>query len=135
MAGSRTQNAALVFGLAFLAAGIAGFFPSPPPADAPPLVVHQGHGMALGLFPINIIHNIVHLLFGVLGFAAARSALLSARAYFRIVAVSYGALVVLGLIGATQTTFGYIPIWGNDVWLHGVLAAGAAYFGFVAADA
>jgi hypothetical protein len=39
---------------------------------------------------------------------------------------------VLGLIPATQTTFGLIPIWGNDVWFHALLAAGAAYFGFVA---
>jgi hypothetical protein len=38
---------------------------------------------------------------------------------------------VLGLIPATSTTFGYIPIWGNDVWLHGAVAAVAAYFGFV----
>jgi hypothetical protein len=124
-------NAALVFGIVFLLAGLAGFFAAPPPPDAPPLTVAHGHGLALGLFPINTLHNVVHLLFGVLGIAASRGALVSARGYFRLVAVAYALLVVLGLLPATQTTFGLIPIWGNDVWLHGLLAVGAAYFGFV----
>jgi hypothetical protein len=125
---------ALVFGVVFLLAGVAGFFPSPVPPGAPPLVIEHGHGLALGLFPVNTLHNVVHLLFGVLGIAAARGALLSARGYFQLVAAAYGLLVVLGLLPATQTTFGLIPIWGNDVWLHAVLAAAAAYFGFIASS-
>jgi Domain of unknown function (DUF4383) len=124
-------NAALVFGIVFVLAGLSGFFAAPPPPDAPPLTVEQGHGLALGLFPVNTLHNVVHLLFGVLGIAASRGALVSARGYFRLVAVAYALLVVLGLLPATHTTFGLIPIWGNDVWLHALLAAGAAYFGFV----
>ena len=122
---------AMVFGVVFLLAGISGFFPSPVPPGAPPLIVEHGHGLAMGMFPINTLHNIVHLLFGILGIAAARSMIMSARAYFQIVAVAYALLVVLGLLPATQTTFGLIPIWGADVWLHGLIAAGAAYFGFV----
>jgi hypothetical protein len=127
------NTAALVFGLVFTLAGLAGFVPAPPPANAPPLVVEHGHGLALGLFPVNTLHNIVHLLFGVLGIVAARAAPGSARGYFRLVAVVYALLVVLGLFAATQTTFGLIPIWGNDVWLHALLGVGAAYFGFIAA--
>ena len=95
------------------------------------MTVEHGHGMALGLFPINTLHNIVHLLFGILGIAAARGAILSAREYFQVVAIAYGLLAVLGLIPATQTTFGLVPIWGADVWLHALLAAVAAYFGFL----
>lgn len=128
----RTGTAALVFGIVFLLVGISGFVAGPPPPGAPPLAFDHGHGLALGLFPINTLHNIVHLLFGVLGIAAARGALLSAVGYFRLVAISYAALVVLGLIPATQTTFGLVPIWGNDVWLHALIAAGAAYFGYFA---
>ena len=128
-------SAALLFGVVFVLAGVSGFFPSPIPPGAPPLTVETGHGLALGLFPINILHNLVHLLFGVLGIAASRGAGLSAQGYFRLVAVVYALLVVLGLMTATHTTFGLIPIWGNDVWLHGLLAAVAAYFGFVAAGA
>lgn len=126
----NTATAALVFGVVFVLAGLAGFVPSPPPPGAPPLAIEHGHGLALGLFPINTLHNVVHLLFGVLGIAAARGSIMSARDYFRVVAVAYALLVVLGLIPATQTTFGLVPIWGADVWLHAALAAAAAYFGF-----
>jgi hypothetical protein len=96
---------------------------------APPLTVEHGHGLALGLFPVNILHNVVHLLFGVLGLIAGRSAA-GALGFAKFVAVAYGLLTVLGLVPATQTTFGLIPIYGNDVWLHGAIAAASAYFGF-----
>ena len=128
-------NAALVFGIVFVLAGLSGFFAAPPPPDAPPLIVEHGHGLALGLLPVNTLHNVVHLLFGVLGIAASRGAIFSARGYFRLVALSYTLLVVLGLIPATQTTFGLIPIWGNDVWFHALLAVGAGYFGLLASPA
>ena len=121
---------ATLLGVAFLVAGAAGFVPSPVPADAPPLTVEQGHGLALGLFPVNILHNIVHLVFGILGLAAARGMIMSARSYAQLIAVAYGLLTVLGLVPATQTTFGLIPIWGHDVWLHGVIAIAAAVVGF-----
>lgn len=125
------RRAALAFGIVFLLAGLAGFVASPPPADAPPLTVEHGHGLALGLLPVNTIHNIVHLLFGVLGILAWRGAG-SARGYFRVVAIAYTVLAVLGLISATKTTFGFVPIWGNDVYFHAMLAVGAIYFGAIA---
>ena len=126
----NTATMAMIFGVVFLLAGLAGFFAAPPPPDAPPLSLEHGHGLALGLFPVNTLHNIVHLLFGVLGIAASRGAILAARQYFQVVAVAYALLVVLGLIPATETAFGLVPIWGNDVWLHALLAAVAGYFGF-----
>ncbi len=51
--------------------------------------------------------------------------------YGKGVAVIYGLLTLLGLIPATNTTFGLVPIYGNDVWLHAGLALVAAYFGFI----
>ena len=128
----NTTAMAMVFGVVFLLAGVSGFFAAPPPPNAPPLAIEHGHGLALGLFPINTLHNVVHLLFGALGIAAASGVLLSVRGYFQMVAIAYALLTVLGLIPATQTTFGLVPIWGNDVWLHAALAAGAAYFGYLA---
>lgn len=125
-----TRMFALVLGVAFLLAGVSGFFPSPLPPDAPELTVHQNEGLALGLFPVNILHNVVHLLFGVLGLAASRGMVMTARGYAQFIAVSYGLLTILGLLPATHTTFGLIPIYGNDIWLHGGIALAAAYFGF-----
>ena len=85
--------------------------------------------LALGLFPVNVLHNLIHLAFGAWGLLAARSASGSV-AYARGVAVIYGVLTILGLIPATSTTFGLVPIGGNDIWLHAGLAAVAGYFGF-----
>src|SRR5688572_33306861 len=85
---------ASVFGIVFLLVGISGFFAAPPPVDAPPLQMNHGHGMALGLFPINTLHNIVHLLFGALGLMAARGVLMGARTYFQFLAVAYSLLAV-----------------------------------------
>jgi hypothetical protein len=121
---------AAVFGVVFLLVGIAGFFAAPPPPDALPLTMNHGHGLALGLFPVNTVHNVVHLLFGALGLMAAGGMLLSARGYFQFLAVVYALLAVLGLLPATQTTFGLIPIYGNDVWLHGLVAVVAGIVGF-----
>jgi hypothetical protein len=90
----------------------------------------HGYGMALGMLPVNTLHNIVHLLFGVLGLAAY-GGMFSARAYAQLVAVSYLLLAVLGLLPATNTTFGLIPIYGADVALHAVIGLAAAYFGFM----
>jgi hypothetical protein len=119
---------ALVFGAIYVLVGILGFIPglSTHPADAPHLTVETGHGYLMGLFPINILHNIVHLIIGVAGLLASRS-LGGARLYAQALAIVYGLLAILGLIPATNTTFGLIPIHGNDVI--------AAYFGFIARPA
>ena len=71
--------------------------------------------------PIAIIPHLGIVAFG--GFLAP-------RLYAQIVAVAYGLLVILGLLPATQTLFGLVPIYGNDVWLHLVLGVVAGYFGF-----
>lgn len=128
-----TRMFALIFGIVFLLAGAAGFIPGllhAVPAGAPPLKVASGYGFILGLLPVNILHNLVHVLFGILGIAAY-AGVFAPRVYAQIVAVSYGLLVVLGLIPATNTLFGLVPIYGADVWLHLVLGLIAAYFGFM----
>ena len=128
-----TRSFALVFGIVFLLAGASGFIPGmlhPVPANAPPLTVAMGYGLVMGLLPVNVLHNLVHVLFGILG-VGAYAGLFAPRVYAQIVAVAYGLLVILGLLPATNTLFGLIPIYGNDVWLHLVLGVVAAYFGFM----
>ncbi len=128
-----TRTFALVLGVAFIVAGLAGFFPTPadPPAG---LTQTHGFGHALGVLPVNTLHNIVHIVFGLMGILASRGTVMSARGYAQFVAVAYGLLVVLGLLPQTNTTFGLIPLYGADVWLHAIIAAAAAYFGFVARE-
>jgi hypothetical protein len=122
---------ALILGIAFLLIGVMGFIPAfvTEPTGTHHVTVHANHGLLLGLFPVNVLHNSVHLLFGVLGIAAFFS-FWGSRMYARMVAIIYAVLAVLGLIPATETTFGLIPIHGHDVWLHATIALVAAIFGW-----
>jgi hypothetical protein len=126
---------AIVFGIVFLLAGIAGFIPGLSPAHKHPgLVVDGASRLALGLFPVNILHNLVHILFGIWGLAAARGTG-AARLYATVVGISYAVLTVMGLIPVANIMFGLVPLYGNDVWLHALLAAVAAYFRWVHREA
>ncbi|HJQ15412.1 MAG TPA: DUF4383 domain-containing protein [Allosphingosinicella sp.] len=132
----NTRNFALVFGIVFLLVGIAGFIPGlnqMPHAEHPALKVSANYGQLLGLFPVNILHNAVHILFGVWGLLAYR-ALAGAKLYARGVALIYAVLTVAGLVPGLDTLFGFVPLFGNDIWLHALLALVAAYFGWVHRD-
>lgn len=126
---------ALIFGIVFLVIGAGGFVPGilQPGVPEADLSMTHGYGHMFGLFPVNTPHNIVHLVFGLWGVAAYKSHA-GARAYFRVVAMIYGLLTVLGLLEPTRTTFGLVPIYGNDVWLHALLALVAVYFGWINRD-
>ena len=122
---------ALAYGIVFLLVGVAGFVPGlvHMPEVGAEVQVDQGFGRLFGLFPVNMLHNLVHILFGIWGLFAFRT-FPAARLYARAVAVIYAVLAVMGLIPVLNTTFGLIPLYGHDVWLHILLAAIAAYFGW-----
>lgn len=123
---------ALVFGILFLLAGIAGFVPvlTPHPEDSLHPAVDAAHGFLLGIFPVNAIHNLIHIGIGLWGIGAARSAH-GPIAFARGIAVIYALLAVLGMFPATNTLFGLAPLHGHDIWLHAAAALVAAYFGFI----
>ena len=122
------QRAAMVFGVVFLLVGIAGFFTT----GGTSMEAHaDGPAKLLGLFPVNLLHNVVHLLFGLAGLGASRIPSASVG-FHRIGATIYAVLTVLGLVAPDG--FDLVPLGGNDVWLHAVLALIAAYFGWVHKD-
>lgn len=130
---SALRRFALVFGIVFLLVGAAGFIPGlTQPHTHPDVMVTAGLGLVLGLFPVNVLHNAAHLLFGVWGLLASRSDGAS-RTYGRVVAIAYALLTVMGLFSAMRlhTAFGFVPLYGHDIWLHAGLAAVGAYFGFM----
>ena len=132
----NTRTFALIFGIVFLAVGVLGFVPGmvQAPMGDHDVTMTQGYGDLLGLFPVNLLHNIVHILFGVWGLLAYRG-MTGARTYARAVAIIYALLTIMGLVPGLDTTMGLIPIYGNDVWLHAALALVAAYFGWMNRDA
>ena len=138
-----TRRFAFLLGLFFVLAGIAGFLPffAHPEAGvaladnsiAAPAhggaILGTGDDMLFGFFPVNAAHNGVHILFGLWGLVASRSRR-GALAFARSVAVIYFILSIAGLLPATQTGFGLIPLYAKDVWLHGLIALGGLYFGW-----
>lgn len=122
---------ALVIGIVYLLVGIMGFVPGlvQPPQNGGDLIIEAGHGRLLGIFPINVAHNLVHLAIGAWGLVGSRSNG-GAVAFARGLTILYALLAVMGLIPATNTMFGLAPLHGNDVWLHAGTALVAAYFGF-----
>jgi hypothetical protein len=132
----NTQRFALVFGIVFVVIGLAGFVPGLTQEHSHPDVgMTAGLGLLFGLFPVNVLHNIVHLLFGGWGLVASRSTN-AALVYAKATAVIYALFTVMGLVPAANlhTTFGLVPLYGHDIWLHAALALVAGYFGFVRRD-
>ncbi|MEB3356400.1 MAG: DUF4383 domain-containing protein [Synechococcales bacterium] len=134
------RNCALILGTIFLALGIAGFLPSlmtlptsgleSQIAPSVPQPYSQGFGYLFGLFPVNLMHNLVHLSVGLFGIAASTS-LGGARIFNRFFAIAYLPLAIMGLLPLSRTLFGYMPIFGNNVWFNALAGVAAAYFGFV----
>lgn len=125
-----TRTFALIFGIVFLAVGCLGFVPGlvqPLHPDHPAVI--GSSGQLLGLFPVNELHNGVHVLFGLWGLLGSRS-LSGSVLYARGVAIIYLVLTVAGFVPGLDNMFGYIPLYGNDIWLHGAIALVAAYFGW-----
>ena len=125
----RAETFALFFGIAYLSAGLLGLHPAalmPPPVDAPPTHFTLLYGYLLGLFPVNLLHSAVHLAIGAWGILAWRG-VVSARVFAPAIAIFFGILAVMGLIPGVNTLFGVLPLYGNDVWLHGGTAAVATY--------
>ena len=128
----RTSTFALAFGLFSLALGIAGLIPAalvPPPPEAPALHFTLLYGYLLGLFPVNLLRTAARIAFGAWGIAAWRGRA-DPGGYARATAIFYGTLAVIGLLSGSSTLFGVMPVNGNDVWLHAISAALAAYFGW-----
>ncbi|MAL99129.1 MAG: hypothetical protein CL583_11865 [Alteromonadaceae bacterium] len=122
---------ALIFGIVYAVVGVLGFIPAlvVAPELSGDLAVDAGHGWLLGIFPVNVVHNLVHLGIGIWGILAAK-AFASSVFYAKANAVIFALLAILGIIPATDTLFGLVPLYGNDIWLHVLNAVVAGYFGF-----
>ncbi|MDH2429632.1 DUF4383 domain-containing protein [Sphaerisporangium sp. TRM90804] len=125
------QTAALVVGAVFLLVGILGFIPGVTTnMDQMQFAGHQSDAMLLGVFEVSILHNVVHLLFGVAGVVLART-WSGARSYLIGGGAVYLLLWVYGLLVGHDTAANFVPFNNADNWLHLVLGLGMAALGFL----
>jgi hypothetical protein len=118
------QMATALVGAVFLVVGIAGFIPGITTHYGDLSVAgHDSHAKLLGIFMVSVLHNIVHLLFGIVGLAAARRADL-ARNYLIVGGVVYLVLWIYGLIIDKTSSANFVPVNTADNWLHFVLGVG-----------
>jgi hypothetical protein len=121
---STVQRAALLVGVVFLLVGILGFIPGITSHYSDlKFAGHNSDAKLLGIFETSILHNIVHLLFGVAGIAMSRT-WEGARTFLIGGGVIYGVLFVYGAIFHGEKGSNWIPVnWADNI-LH-LLLAGA----------
>lgn len=124
------QRAALAFGVVFLLVTILGFIPGIT-QNYDRLTVFDGVGAELlGIFGVNILENVVHLLYAVAGFAAAASWAAS-RAYFIWGGIIYFVVWLYGLVIDLDSAANFLGVNTAANWLHFALGAVMVAIGFL----
>jgi hypothetical protein len=125
------RTAAMVVGAVFLLVGVLGFIPGiTSDYDTMSFAGHQSDAKLLGLFEVSILHNIVHILFGVAGLAMAKTAR-SATSYLVGGGVIYLVLALYGAVIDRSSNANFVPVNGADNVLHLVLGIGMIGLGLV----
>ena len=116
--------AATAVAAVFLLVGILGFIPGiTSNYSSMSFGGHMSDAKLLGIFQVSVLHNIVHLLFGVIGLALARG-VPGAVNFLLGGGVVYLLLWIYGLIISKSSNANFVPLNSADDWLHFVLGLG-----------
>lgn len=122
---------ALVVGIVFLLAGAAGFIPGiTTNVDEITFAGHMSEARLLDFFAVSVLHNLVHLAFGVAGIALSRAPK-PATAYLIWGGVAYLGLWVYGLVVDYDSDANFVPLNDADNWLHLGLGVGMIALGLL----
>jgi hypothetical protein len=120
------QSLAALVGAVFLLVGVLGFIPGITTNYSDMEFAGDGStAELLGIFQVSVLHNLVHVLYGIAGLALART-WEGARLFLIGGGLVYLLLWLLGIIGAGD----WIPVDTADNWLHFVLGLGMVALGF-----
>lgn len=112
---------AKIFGIVFILVGILGFIPG----------ITNAQGMLLGIFHVNALHNLFHIVSGAIAYWVSRKGTRASKLYFQIFGIIYGVLALMGFGKGDQDLLGCIANNMADAWLHLVIAIVALYLGFL----
>lgn len=122
---------AMAVAVVFLLIGVLGFIPGvTTDYDEMRFAGHESEAMLFGVFQVSILHNIVHLLFGVAGLALART-VSGARGFLVGGGIVYAVLWLYGLLIDHDTGANFVPLNDADNWLHLGLAVGMVALGLL----
>ncbi len=126
---ATVQGAALVVGAVFVLVGILGFVPGVTDyGDGMKAAGHDSGAMLLHLFHVSTLHNIIHLLFGVVGLLMSRT-IAGARAFLVGGGLICLALWIYGLLIKPDSAANFIPVNTADNGLHFALGVGMVLLG------
>ncbi|MFG1677997.1 DUF4383 domain-containing protein [Micromonospora sp. NPDC049282] len=123
------QKVALAAAALFVLVGVLGFIPGVTAHYGQMTFAgHHSGAKLLGLFQVSVLHNLVHLLFGLVGLVAARR-LAGARVFLAGGGALYLVLWLYGFAIDQESAANFVPINDADNWLHlalgfGMLATG-----------
>lgn len=124
MNSKMTVTLTYIFGVVFVLVGLLGFLMNP----------------VLGLFEVNTLHNLVHLLSGVALLAGGYMGAKKAKMASLVVGAVYGLVTLLGFVmlgfGTSGSTdlLGFLHINAMDNYLHLVLTVGLLAVGLLGMD-
>jgi hypothetical protein len=128
---TNVQKAALAVGATFALVGVLGFIPGITTNYGDMAFAgHHSDALLLGVFQVSILHNIVHLLFGLAGFVMARTAA-NARLYLVGGGAIYLVLWLYGLVVGDNSAANFVPVNTADDWLHLFLGLGMIALGLL----
>ncbi|MEU2547779.1 DUF4383 domain-containing protein [Streptomyces roseolus] len=123
--------AAGLVGLVFLVVAVLGFVPGVTTGvDDMAFAGHESGAELFGVFQVSVLHNVVHLLFGVAGVVLSRTAA-TARAFLVGGGLVYLVLWLYGLLVDLDGDANFVPFDTADNWLHLGLGAAMVLLGFV----
>lgn len=114
------KTVTIILGIFFLLIGILGFIPS--------VTVD---GMLFRVFHVNLAHNIIHLVTGVIALYCGFTSYCASKYFLKVFGIIYGIVAILGFVYGDQDILKIVANNAADTWLHLVVALIALYFGFV----
>lgn len=127
-----SRGFALALGVLMVLMGLAGFVPQliRPAGGVHGLSLDAGRPLLFGWFGATALHNVVYAAIGVAGIVGSRS-LTGAVSWCRRAGLAFFVLMLCGVVPHLDTMFGLMPLYGNDIWLNGLLWLLCAYFGWL----